>query len=639
MPTKRIFRRVAATGVVLGAGGIYWTFLTPTALLKQHLKSIRNAASDGVLMPPRSSVAFVGGQSIKDLPPLHVYANMSRGWFIFRCVLRVAVLSVYLCGALVGGAAAYVGIIDMDTFGRSLAWVFQHLGPMYVKMGQWIATRPDLFPPSIYKPMEDLLETAPPHKPEDTLKALKLVPGLLESVEHLDPHPLNTGSIGQVHVATLAKPFADEATGVALPVGTKLAIKVLHPNARTDVAIDSAILCVGAYLASFVIGKSLNARAAVDEFRALLLTQLDMRRERDNLVKFRYDFRNSPCIRFPMVLPHFSTEDVLVETFEYGESVRNVTAMYGIGGLTPPPVEETHSGVEDDPDGPVFVPNPFTQTIHATLSTLAIYGLDAMLKMIFEGNFVHADLHAGNVLTRFEQAALDADGTITACHASVKDGRVMGHETKQKAHLRFGEETWLKMHAFLSGSQTVAHASIPQLVILDAGLSSTLQKADLECFVKLFATFTLQDANVGVEALEERHWKSDTDEGPKMDREGFKQALEAIMKQHDPLGPVPVNMSLLFMQLLDAMRANKVHVEANFASLLSSVIVGEGLGRQLDPKIEVFREAAPFMIRHFSASQMTTMAGRLAEVRFRPRVLLPITTATVTSSATSTVHI
>lgn len=111
----------------------------------------------------------------------------------------------------------------------------------------------------------------------------------------------------------------------------------------------------------------LSIQDSVLQFRQIMIPQLDMRNEARNLTRFLRDFSSDESITFPQPLHELTSEHVLVEKFMHGEPILNY--------LRPDrSVEDRH--------------------------TIAEKGLEMAMKMIFLHDFVHGDLHPGNILVQ-----------------------------------------------------------------------------------------------------------------------------------------------------------------------------------------------------------------------------------------------
>lgn len=282
-------------------------------------------------------------------------------------------------------------------------WTLERAGPAFIKWGQWAATRPDLFPPDLCTALETLQsvwfsnntqtihhhpppQNAPEHPWSHTRAVIGRAFGVpLEAIfSDFALAPVASGSIAQVYRATLSK---DGAAGTGLPAGTVVAVKVRHPGVATVMHRDFALMQRAAMLASHLPGlKQLQLQESIRQFGASCLAtmrchpsplftalttgaplkeQLDLAREAQHLARFNHNFRLWTNLSFPVPIFPLVSPDVLVESFEEGCSIS------------------------------AYVKNPGRHT-----RPLADLGMNCYLKMLLKDNFVHADMHPGNILVR-----------------------------------------------------------------------------------------------------------------------------------------------------------------------------------------------------------------------------------------------
>ena len=154
----------------------------------------------------------------------------------------------------------------------------------------------------------------------------------------------------------------------------KVAVKIIHPAVREVIEIDLKLMNLCAYFMENVFGlQSLSLCESVDEFSNIMLQQIDFTIEAKNLLKFREKFgcdsknpnSRSKNITFPKPIPNLVREGVLVETYQPGVLMTDL--------------------LKDD-------------KLHKSVrQKLAKLGLEAILKMTFEYNFIHGDLHPGHI--------------------------------------------------------------------------------------------------------------------------------------------------------------------------------------------------------------------------------------------------
>ena len=187
-------------------------------------------------------------------------------------------------------------------------------GPCFTKLAQWVATRPDLFPGYICQELETLQVCAVTHPWADTERSLRaaLGPDVFQRLTIADRSRLTgSGSAAQVYCGAVG--------------GERVAVKVLHPGIREAMNADLDILGIVTSLAEVLPGvASMSLHEGMEEFRALLLQQLNLRTEAEALLRFRQNFNGPEWqreVRFPEPHMDLTSREVLVESFEDGVSI------------------------------------------------------------------------------------------------------------------------------------------------------------------------------------------------------------------------------------------------------------------------------------------------------------------------------
>jgi ubiquinone biosynthesis protein len=226
------------------------------------------------------------------------------------------------------------------------------LGPTYIKLGQVLALRTDLFPAFITDELGHLLDRLPV-VPFDRYLDL-VADGLGRPVDamfdHVDPTPLGSASIAQIHRARTRD-------------GDDVIIKVVKPNIGETLKRDARLLgFFGSFLQLF-FGKY-QPKRVIDEFTEYTLREVDLRREADNARQFALNFADLPGIRFPRIYPAFSSRSVL--TMERFDGLR--------------------------PDSAAAQALPLSDR-----EALIDLGAESIIRMLYRDGFFHADLHPGNL--------------------------------------------------------------------------------------------------------------------------------------------------------------------------------------------------------------------------------------------------
>jgi ubiquinone biosynthesis protein len=290
------------------------------------------------------------------------------------------------------------------------------LGATFIKLGQVMSTRPDLFAPQFIAQLRRLQDRLPPfsfRRVKATLEA-ELGRPVGKVFAELDRRPVAAASVAQVHRARLRD-------------GREVAVKVLRPGVRRQVERDKAILLAGARLLA------LRPRWRADDpvghtrhFVEAICEQTDLRIEAANYQRFRANFSDRHGVAFPEVLAELSSERVLTMQFVRGTKIDAL-----------PETSDTRRKVR------------LAHTVRMT-----------MFKMCFEDGFVHADLHPGNMVVQDDDTLVIFDvGLAKLLHEDVLIQFIdmskcvaMGTPDDLVAHLRrfhtyLGDVDWKALRA------------------------------------------------------------------------------------------------------------------------------------------------------------------------------------------------
>lgn len=274
----------------------------------------------------------------------------------------------FLAIALTGLAAAVIyGVARLGTLfvrdgarraaavarlrGRILRRSMSTLGATFIKLGQVMSTRPDLFAPEMIEELRKLQDRLPAFAFWRARRVIERDLGvrLEERFSELDPVPIAAASVAQVHRGRLTD-------------GAEVAVKVLRPAVRRIAERDGGILIALARLLAFVSPKHRISDPVghLRHFVGGIVAQTDLRNEIENYERFRANFADEPGLIFPRVYGECSSEHVLTMELLRGRKIDTLG------------------------------PGP-----HRQLATLC---RRTFFQMCFEDGFVHADLHPGNML-------------------------------------------------------------------------------------------------------------------------------------------------------------------------------------------------------------------------------------------------
>ncbi len=248
--------------------------------------------------------------------------------------------------------------------GKTLREALQALGPTFIKLGQILSSRPDIVSPEISSQLACLQEQVESRKPAKVKRLIAQLLGReLHSVfRHFDEEPIAAGSVAHVYRAERLD-------------GSVVAVKIVRPGVRWRMLCDMVLFSAMAKLLSLLPQMRLIPMASmVEEFRHVLICQLDLSAEADNYTKFRANFCKSPHVQLPRIYSELSNDHML--TMAYLDGLQRVEQVAKKAGRT---------------------------------DELAKTCLRALFQMIFVDGFVHGDLHSGNVRFRHDEVLVLLD--------------------------------------------------------------------------------------------------------------------------------------------------------------------------------------------------------------------------------------
>jgi len=249
--------------------------------------------------------------------------------------------------------------------------VLEELGPSFIKLGQIMSTRADIFPPEYIEEFKKLQNRVPPVGFNDIQQIIEkeLKHPLNQIFEMINPESLAAASVAQVHFAKLF-------------TGETVAVKVIRPGIRKKIREDIALMYYFANKIekSFEIGSLIGTTNLVEEFERMVHKELDMYVEAGSVERFANNFKEIDEIYIPKVYWEYTTKSVLVMEHIEGIKIDQVEALCAHG---------------IDP------------------KEIAMIGLRAFCRQLMEVGFFHADPHPANTIVMYDGRVSLIDFGIT----------------------------------------------------------------------------------------------------------------------------------------------------------------------------------------------------------------------------------
>lgn len=244
---------------------------------------------------------------------------------------------------------------DLHSFPEQIRMLIEDLGPTFVKFGQILADRPDVLSERFRTELKKLQSQVDPF---DNNTAVNLIENELgkkisQVFEWLSPECIASASIGQVYEGRLKN-------------GEEVIVKIQRPHIEDTIKLDIILLRLMAkwFVKSYPKYAYMDLSGFVDEFSQQISNEMDYFNEAENMTRFAKMFEDDPTVHIPLAYPAYTTRRLLV--------------MEKITGIVPDHIDALREKGHD---------------LHA----IAVNGANALLKMIMEEGFFHADPHPGNI--------------------------------------------------------------------------------------------------------------------------------------------------------------------------------------------------------------------------------------------------
>ncbi len=239
--------------------------------------------------------------------------------------------------------------------GMRMRLALEQLGPVFVKFGQLLSTRPDLVPQDIVCELDRLQDRVPPFASDEFVAIVEAALGkkISEAFFSFERDPLASASVAQVHCAVL-------------PSGEEVVVKVIRPGIAATIEKDLSLMELLAQLAERFVpdGRRLRPVEVVQDYRRTIFDELNLQREAANAAQLRRNFDQSPMLYVPKVYWDYCRQQVMVMERIRGIPVTDIAALNAQG---------------------------------TDMKLLAHRGVEIFFTQVFDHNFFHADMHPGNI--------------------------------------------------------------------------------------------------------------------------------------------------------------------------------------------------------------------------------------------------
>ncbi|TPX64791.1 hypothetical protein CcCBS67573_g08318 [Chytriomyces confervae] len=455
--------------------------------------------------------------------------------------------------------------------------------------------------------------------------------------EEFDERPVGVGAIAQVYKARLKSNKQ------------QVAVKILHPNVVSLIQTDLVILESGATLLTRMFPNTLQWLSLRDEvavFSDMMRAQTDLRTEASNLSTFQENFKGWAAAGafgsslIPSILksassydvdsaaggkvvfpkPYLCSPSILVEEYIDAVPVSRFLSVRRQSDIAPAAasIQNVDASENESEDDLVVVPLAESSRIRSggdLLGTvfdvqIAKIGMQSFVKMLLVDNFCHADLHPGNIIISFTRD--EKHGGDKHIAGKNDDERRKCRDQDLLRYLPPGVKTLADLNhvddaVFLKTMATLKREGfVPELVYLDAGLVSTLSDQNLINLNDLLMKIVQFDGPGVAKLLVERQRikdaatgnlvpgnpTSNSEFGNVIDFDGFSEKMKVLLTRirDSSLKLSTVSFSWILRQVFGMVRTHHVRLEGDFANVGVAVMLVEGVGRRLDPGVDLLEE-------------------------------------------------
>ncbi|MGP5430365.1 ABC1 kinase family protein [Enterococcus malodoratus] len=416
---------------------------------------------------------------------------------------------------------------------------FEELGPTFIKVGQMMSVRTDIFTLDFTKELRKLQDDVKTDSFESvkTLVEKELELPLTEIFERFDEQPFASASIAQAHHAQLKN-------------GQQVVVKVQHPGIAYEIELDLSLFEKAIPIANWVPeSKVIDLKSIVKEIRVSLQNELDFQKELVLAEEF-YRLNNGwKEIRAPKMEPAYSTKKVIVMELMPGKNLKEL--------------------INADDDKIVQGEKNYKE-LKKTVSELLI---EHFMKEVFEDGFFHADPHPGNILL---QLINDEENQK---EQSIKSKEHQGKFGKIPYEITYSKNERLRPF---------------RLNFIDFGMMGTItremQSKMSNTIIAIYSKDTQRIANA-VHAI--------CKQVGSFDEEKFTDELDDFLNRYLNLPVKEIDLQKVFSQVVIICHDNNLQIDDSVTMLIKAFGTLEGVIEDLNPDLSLFEVVAPFAQKYF----------------------------------------
>lgn len=462
----------------------------------------------------------------------------------------------------------------------------EELGPTFVKLGQVLSMRPFLIPYELVVELTKLHDQVPPMHPDVARKAIEenLEGTIEETFRSLDPEPVASASLSQVHYAVLRD-------------GTKVAVKIQRPGIKSIINADMIILKDIAALLEKHIPESrpYEPVGIVDELARSTRKEINFLYEARNMEIFARNFSDDALVFVPKVFWEYSTRQML--TMERIEGIK-ITAIGKLReiGIDPEKICEAggeivfkmvfdHGFFHADPHpGNLFVTHdgkiaPVDYGMMGVLSRSQLNELADMLTAVVSNDaesLVHAFSRAGALPENIDKQILEADiGEMLVRYHKIPLSRIdMGTLFDEFFYIIHRHRVQVKSEFMLFGKAIVTYEEVARILDPEYDLIKSAVPFVKKLLLRKFSfSQVYHDFRLGVTEMRDLATRVPTE---------IREILTKINRGQSKVGLEVMGLERLISEL------DKSSNRLSFALVIAAIIVGSSLLLSMDIGIKVY---------------------------------------------------